>query len=131
MNSNSKYVVFVAACASLALGGCQRAASPAAVQREVSKAQDAAAVNDAKADERAARAQAAAERDLGRAADSAEQRVTSAAYDQAVIDAEGVHRVSMAKCDALAGDAQKSCKDAADATLAMAKAYARASLAQR
>ena len=66
-----------------------------------------------------------------RAAGRAEERVATAAFDQAVIDAEGVHRVSMAQCDALERDAQKTCKDTANATLAMAKAYARASLAQR
>jgi hypothetical protein len=47
----------------------------------------------------------------------------------AVTEAEGRHKIASEKCDALAGDAQKACKDQADAALALTKANAKAARA--
>jgi glyoxylase-like metal-dependent hydrolase (beta-lactamase superfamily II) len=46
--------------------------------------------------------------------------------DSAVTDAEGETKIALAKCEALAGDAQKSCKDEANAHLDAVKAKAKA-----
>ena len=43
----------------------------------------------------------------------------------AVTKAKGDNKIALAKCDGLAGDAQKACKDQADAALKAAKAQAR------
>jgi hypothetical protein len=40
-------------------------------------------------------------------------------------EAEGVHRVALAQCEALGGAAQNSCRDQADAEYQLAKASAK------
>jgi hypothetical protein len=127
----SKLLIVLASVAIGGASGCQRAESPAAVQRDVAEARSAAAVNEARALEQQAKTEASAEASLARASDRAEGKVVTAAYDLAATDAEGSHRVAIAQCNALAGDAQKACREKADTTLAMAKAYAKASFAQR
>jgi hypothetical protein len=117
---NSPLLLVLASLGVAALSGCQRAESPAAVQHDVAEARADAAKNEA-----------SAEAGMAKATDHAEAKVVTAAYDLAVTDAEGAHRVALAECSALAGDAQKACRDKADATLAMAKAYAKASFVQR
>ena len=48
------------------------------------------------------------------------------AYSIALARADGDRKISLAKCDALNGDAQKNCKDQADADYNAAKANAKA-----
>jgi hypothetical protein len=98
----------LAATSLLMLAACNKAESPAAVQNDVAKAADSAAQKDAKADDKAATQSA------------------DAAGDAAVTDAEGNNKVALAKCEALAGDAQAACKDKANAELDMAKAKVKA-----
>ena len=47
-----------------------------------------------------------------------------AAYDVAVAQADGDHSVAIQQCSALNGEAQKSCKERADASLDQAKTHA-------
>ena len=114
------------ALALLALAGCNKAESPTEVQHDVATAATSAAESNAKADESQANVDAAANKDLGEAAKDANGKMTVAAADTAITQAEGKHKVATEKCEALAGDAQKACKDEADAALAMAKAKAKA-----
>jgi uncharacterized protein YjbJ (UPF0337 family) len=48
------------------------------------------------------------------------------AADDAVTQAEGENKIALAKCEALAGDAQKQCKNQANAELDMVKQRAKA-----
>jgi len=92
----------------LGLAACNKAESPAEVQHNVDQAVQSA---DRKTDAAEARA---------------DVKITDAAVDAALTAAEGDHKVALAKCEALAGDAQKACKSQADADLEMAKANAKA-----
>ena len=86
------------------VAGCNQASSPATVHDDVAKARDSAAEKDAKAD----------------------QKMAGAAYDTAVTEAEGAHKVALARCESLSGNARSACKDQADAALESAKANAKA-----
>ena len=104
--------------------GCNSAKSPAAVATDVA----------------AARQQASAEltdtrKDAAKDIDSAAANVdgsskdlnvasTTAAYDVAVAQADGDHGVAIQQCSALTGEAQKSCKERADARDDQAKTQA-------
>jgi hypothetical protein len=104
----------------LALAGCNKAQSPADVQHDVSTAQAGATQ---------AEVTTAANKDLGAATQKADSKVADAATDAAVTMAEGKHKVAVARCESLAGDAQKACRDEADAALELAKAKAKSSRA--
>jgi vacuolar-type H+-ATPase subunit H len=110
------------------LSGCNNAKSPDAVQDNVSSAQ-------AKASSEVADARQDAGKDINSAQTKMNEQGTElnnadakGSYDVAMAKADGNHKVSSAKCDALAGDAQKSCKDQADANYDLAKANAKATL---
>ena len=106
--------------------GCDRPKSPDAVARDVAEAQQKAAAE-------VARSERDASKDVGKSADKVDDRLTdlnnTAAKDSEKIDiakADGDRKVALAKCNALAGDAQKMCKDVADADYNAAKANAKA-----
>jgi hypothetical protein len=109
----------------LALGGCNKARSPADVQRDVTSAANSAAEKDAQANEKQGDVASAVNKDLGEAAQKADTKSADAAADTAVTQAEGKHEVATAKCESMSGDAQKACKEEADAALDMAKAKAK------
>lgn len=117
------------AMALLALGGCNKAQSPAEVQRDVASAAKSAAENNTQANEKQADVAASVNKDLGAATQNADTKTADASADAAVTRAEGNHKVATAKCESMAGDAQKACKDEADAALEMAKAKAKATKA--
>ena len=94
------------------LGGCNNAKSPSDVQQNVAEAQQKA--NDKVADE----------------AQDANKDASKDAYDVAVAKADGDHKVATEKCEALSGDAPKSCKDQADAAYKVDKANAEAQKAR-
>ncbi len=52
----------------------------------------------------------------------------AAEYDVAVAQADGQRKIAPEKCETLAGDSQKACKDQADAAYESAKAQAQATL---
>ncbi len=119
------------AAALLAAGGCNKAESPAKVDSDVSKAADSAAQKDVKANEKLAETDAAANKDVAQAQEKADAKTADAAADNAVTQAEGDNKVALEKCETLGGDAQKACKDQANAALDMAKARAKAMKANR
>jgi hypothetical protein len=91
-----------------ALGACDNAKSPDAAARDI-----------AAADQSASHEVAQAQRD--------EQKDLSAdAYNVAVAQADGDHKVALQKCDTLQGHDQQLCKDQADANYEAAKANAKA-----
>ena len=81
---------------------------------------------DAKAEDRAEKTDAAVTNDLSKDVDKANDKEVRTAADDAIIQAEGENKIALAKCEALAGDAQKTCKDQANAELDMVKQRAKA-----
>jgi hypothetical protein len=112
--------------AALALVGCQQASSPSTVERDVSNAKATAQKDDAKASQQDAKTVANANADLSDAEHQADVKKSDSAIDVAVTEAEGRHDIAIVRCNALAGDQQKACKDQADAALELAKANAKA-----
>ena len=112
--------------------GCHQAKSPDAVAKDVAAAQEKAATEVAKSED-------AASKDVGKAADKVDDKLVDLnnaaakdAYDIAVAKADGERKVALANCSAASGDAQKACKDQANADYDAAKASAKAdALAQK
>jgi hypothetical protein len=119
------------AAAMLGVAGCNKAESPAKVDSDVAKAANTAADNDVKANENEAKINADANADAAKDQDKADSKTADAAADTTVTQAEGDNKVALAKCEALSGDAQKTCRDQANATLDEAKARAKAMKANR
>ena len=117
------------ASALLSLSACNKAESPEKVQENVAKAQSDAAVENAKADAKVKEVEAAAVKDRADAVAKVADKSVGAVVDSAVTQAEGETKVALAKCEALEGDAQKSCKDTANAHLDAVKAKAKAAKA--
>ena len=117
------------ASASLCLSACNKAESPDKVQEDVAKAQSKAADENAKADAKVKEVEAAAAKDRADALAKVADKSVGALADSAVTQAEGDTQVALAKCQALEGDAQKTCKDQANAHLDAVKAKAKAAKA--
>ena len=109
----------------LCLSACNNAKSPDKVQDDVAKAQAQAAEDNAKADEKVRQVESQAAKDRTDALDKVADKSVGALADSAVTEAEGETKVALAKCEALEGDAQKSCKDAANKHLDDVKARAK------
>jgi hypothetical protein len=119
-------LVTAAVAVLLALGGCNKAESPDKVASDVAKATAAAEKKDERAEQRAEKTDAAVTNDLSKDVDKANEKEVRSAADDAVTQAEGENKIALAKCEALAGDAQKACKDQANAELDMVKQRAKA-----
>ncbi|MGH8140295.1 MAG: hypothetical protein ACREVV_19125 [Steroidobacteraceae bacterium] len=123
---NLRFLCSWAAIAMLSLAACNKAESPAKVQEDVAKASDSAAQKDSKAAEKLASADAAASKNVGAAEDTADARTTNAAVDAVIAQAEGDHKVALAQCESLSGNAQRDCREQADADLDAVKAKVKA-----
>jgi len=117
------------ASALLGLSACNKAQSPDKVQADVTKAQNDAVAENAKADEAQKQVQAEAAKDRVDADAKAVDKNVGALVDNAVIQAEGETKVALAKCEALEGDAQKACKDTANAHMDSVREKAKAAKA--
>jgi hypothetical protein len=104
--------------------GCNSAKSPAAVAADVAAARQQASteVTDTRKDAAKNVDSAAASGD-GSSKD-VNDASARAAYDVAVAQADGDHSVAIQQCSALTGEAQKSCKERADAGYDQAKTHA-------
>lgn len=112
-----------------AMSGCNNAKSPDAVANDVAEARQKAADQVASAQQSAAKTTDAAQTKVDEKAKDLDVAETKGAYDVSMAKADGDHKVATEKCLALAGDAQKACKDQADAKYDLAKANAKATLA--
>ena len=106
--------------------GCNQQKSPDAVAKDVATAEQKAATEVANSQNDAAK-------DLGKQADKVDDKLVGLnnaaakdAYEIAVAKADGDRKVALANCSAAAGDAQKACKDQANADYDAAKATAKA-----
>jgi len=104
--------------------GCNSAKSPAAVATDVAAARQQASteVTDARKD--AARNVDSVAANVDGSSKEVNDASARAAYDVAVAQADGDHGVAIQQCSALTGDAQKSCKERADASYDQAKTHA-------
>jgi len=104
--------------------GCNSAKSPAAVATDVAAARQQASteVTDARKDAAKNVDTAAANAD-GSSKDRNDVGARTA-YDVSVAQADGDHNVAIQKCLALTGEAQKSCKERADAGYDQVKTHA-------
>jgi colicin import membrane protein len=114
------------ASALLGLSACNKAESPDKVQADVAKAQSDAAEANAKADEKQKQVEAEAAKDRADAQIKAADKSVGAVADSAVTQVEGETKVALAKCEALEGDAQKACKDQANAHMDAVREKAKA-----
>jgi hypothetical protein len=110
----------------LMLAGCNNSKSPETVAKDVSAAEQKAATEVANSEKDAAK-------DLGKAADKVDDTLVNFnnaaakdAYNLAVAKADGDLKVALANCLAQSGDAQKTCKDQAQADYNAVKANAKA-----
>jgi hypothetical protein len=108
------------------LAACNQGKSPDQVAAEVAKAQD-------KANAELSRAELHADKDVAKAAGKVDDKLTDLnndaatdAYKVALAKADGDHKVALAQCDSMSGDAQKACRNQADTDYGVAKANAKA-----
>jgi hypothetical protein len=108
------------------IGGCDKAKSPETVAKDVAAAEQ-------KASTEVANSEKDASKDLGKAADRVDDKLVDLsnaaakdAYNLAVAKADGNRKVAAANCLSASGDAQKACKDQADADYNAAVADAKA-----
>jgi hypothetical protein len=120
------FLLSAAVAALLVLSGCNKAESPDKVASDVAKATESAEKKDARAEEKAEKTDATVTNDLAKDVDKANSKEVRTAADDAIIQAEGENKIALAKCEALAGAAQKTCKDQANSELDMVKQRAKA-----
>ena len=113
------------ASALLCLPACNKAESPEKVQADVAKAQSNALEANAKADENVKQVEAEATKDRADAVAKVADKSVGAIADSAVTQVEGETKIALAKCQALEGDAQKTCKDEANAHMDAVRAKAK------
>ena len=137
VSNNSKGELFmqrltlslVALLAIAAASGCNNAKSPDAVAQDVAAAQAKRASEVADARQDAAKDSNKAEAKVEGKTSDLNSVDAKGAYDVAMAQADGDHKVALQKCDAFSGDSQKACKDQADAKYDLSKANAKAMLA--
>lgn len=110
----------------LCVAACNNAKSPDTVSKDVAKAEQ-------KASNEVAKSENSAVKDLDGAAGKVDDKLVTfnndaakQAYNVAVAKADGDRKVALANCEAASGDAQKQCKDQAEADYKAAKASAKA-----
>jgi hypothetical protein len=114
------------ASALLGMAACNKAESPENVQADVAKAKSDALEANAKADEKVKQVEADAAKDRADALAKVADKSVGAVVDSAVTQAEGETKVALAQCEALDADAQKACKDKANAHMDAVRAKAKA-----
>lgn len=130
-----EYLMPIFVVAALALAGCNKSKSPEDVAKDVAKAEQKADIEVTKSEERA---QSALDKSYEKVNDQEIKFNNDAArqtYNVTMAKADGNRKVALATCESQSGDAQKACKDQAEADYlaarADAKAAAEADLAQR
>jgi nickel-dependent lactate racemase len=104
--------------------GCNSAKSPAAVATDVAAARKQASTEVMDARKDAAKNVDSAAANVDGSSKDLNEASARAAYDVAVAQADGDNSVAIQQCSALIGEAQKSCKERADARDDQAKTQA-------
>ena len=106
------------------VGGCNSAKSPAAVATDVASARQQASTEVADARKDAAKNVDGTAANADGSAKDLKDVSAGSEYDVAVAQADGAHNVAIQQCLAQTGEAQKSCKERADAGYDQAKTHA-------
>jgi hypothetical protein len=124
-----EYLMPIFVVAALVLAGCNKSKSPEDVSKDVANAEQKANNEVTKSEEHA---QSALDKSYKKVNDQEIKFNNDAAqqtYNVAVAKADGNRKVALATCESQSGDAQKACKDQAEADYNAARADARASAA--
>jgi hypothetical protein len=124
-----EYLMPIFVVAALTLAGCNKSKSPDDVLKDVANAEQ-KANNEVKKSE--GRAQSALDKSYEKVNDQEVKFNNDAAhqtYNVAIAKADGNRKVALATCESQSGDAQKVCKDQAEADYKTARADARATAA--
>jgi hypothetical protein len=114
------------AIAAFGMAACNNAKSPDTVAKDVANAEQKAANEVAKSENSAAKDLNGAANNVGDKLIAFNNDAAKDAYNLAVASADGDRKVALAKCESANGDAQKMCKDQAEADYTAAKANAKA-----
>jgi hypothetical protein len=109
--------------------GCDHAKSPQAAANDIAAAKQSAAQEVADAHQEAAKDINSASKELQDKSGELADSNAKAAYDVALAQADGDHKIAIQECMTREGAGQKLCKDKANADYDAAKANAKASLA--
>jgi hypothetical protein len=123
------FVSMIGVLAIAVAGGCNKAKSPDAVASDVAAAQGKAASEVAEAKQDAAKSANAAEAKVDDKTADLNSVTAKGNYDVVMAKADGDHKIATERCNSLTGDAQKACKDQADAKYDLAVANAKATMA--
>jgi hypothetical protein len=110
------------------VSACDSAKSPDKVQNDVASAQSKASSEVTDAKQAAVKDTDSAQAKMNEKGTDLNNVNAQGNYDVAMAKADGEHKISTAKCDAVSGDAKKACKDQADAQYDLAKAQAKSTL---
>jgi hypothetical protein len=111
----------------LALAGCNQSQSPADVSKDVAKAEQKANNEVTKSEERAKSALDKSYEKVNNDEIKFNNDAARQTYNVVVAKADGDRKVALAICESQSGDAQKACKDRAEADYKAARADAKAS----
>ncbi len=110
----------------LCMAACNNAKSPDTVAKDVAKAEQKATTEVAKSEN-------SATKDLNGAAEKVDDKLVAFnnaaakdAYNLTIAKADGDRKIALANCESVGGDAQKKCKDQAEADYSAANADAKA-----
>jgi hypothetical protein len=123
-------LVSVALLGAVLIGGCNNAKGPSDVAKDVKSAEQSAAEKTAKAEDKAGDEAAKARAEVHDQQRDAEHVAAVQEENIAETEAAGERKVALAKCEALSGDRQQSCKDQASAEYDRAVAQAKGERAQ-
>src|SRR5277367_2093027 len=121
-NCMREYLMPIFVVAVLALAGCNKSKSPEDVSKDVANAEQKASNEVTKSEDRA---QSALDKSYQKINDQEIKFNNDAAhqtYNVAVAKADGNRKVALATCESQSGDAQKACRDQAEADYNTARA---------
>jgi hypothetical protein len=119
------YVMPIFMVASLALAGCNQSKSPEDVSKDVAKAEQKASNEVTKSEVRAQSALDKSYEKINNQEIKFNNDAVHQTYNVAIAKADGNRKVAMATCESQSGEAQRACKDQAEADYKTARADAR------
>ena len=122
-----EYLMPIFVVAALTLAGCNKSKSPEDVSKDVARAEQKADNEVTKSEDHA---QSALDKSYEKVSDQEIKFNNDAAhqaYNVTIAKADGDRKVALATCESQSGDAQKACKDEAEADYKTARANAKVS----
>ena len=122
-----RYLMPIFVTAAVVLAGCNQSKSPEDVSKDVAKAELKASNEVTKSEDRA---QNALDKSYDKVNDDRIHFSNDAihqSYNVAIAKADGNRKIALATCESQSGDAQKACKDQAEADYKVARTDAKAS----